>query len=35
VRTPHLTLVDNHGKTLFEAQCIDDYLSSERLRWYR
>ena len=26
VRTPHLTLVDNHGKTLFEAQCIDDHL---------
>ena len=26
VRTPHLTMVDNHGKTLFEAQCIDDHL---------
>lgn len=26
VRTSHLILVDNHGKTLFEAQCIDDYL---------
>jgi hypothetical protein len=26
VRTPHLTMVDNHGKTLFEARCIDDNL---------
>jgi hypothetical protein len=23
VRTPHLTLVDNHGKPLVETQCID------------
>jgi hypothetical protein len=26
VRTSHLTMVDNHGKTLFEARCIDDNL---------
>jgi hypothetical protein len=26
VRTSHLTMVDNHGKTLFEAQCLDDNL---------
>jgi len=26
VRTPHLTMVDNHGKTLFEARGIDDNL---------
>ena len=26
VRTSRLTMVDNHGKTLFEAQCIDDHL---------
>lgn len=26
VQTSHLTMVDNHGKTLFEARCIDDNL---------
>lgn len=26
VRTPHLTMIDNRGKTLFEARCIDDNL---------
>jgi hypothetical protein len=26
VRTSRLTMVDNHGKTLFEARCIDDNL---------
>jgi hypothetical protein len=26
LRTSRLTMVDNHGKTLFEARCIDDNL---------